>query len=87
MLVLSIASLSSCKEGILFRARALLISHCTPALRLLSTIYLTGISFSFAFIIYERVISPAERVIVVATTHHSRTNDLTTSKALQWAIR
>ena len=25
-------------------------------------------------------------VIVVATTRHSRTNDLTTSKALQWAI-
>jgi len=24
---------------------------------------------------------------VVATTHHSRTNDLTTSKALQWAIK
>jgi len=25
--------------------------------------------------------------IVVATTRHSRTNDLTTSKALQWAIK
>jgi len=25
--------------------------------------------------------------IVVATTCHSRTNDLTTSKALQWAIK
>jgi len=25
--------------------------------------------------------------VVVATTHHSRTNDLTTSKALQWAIK
>jgi len=24
---------------------------------------------------------------VVATTRHSRTNDLTTSKALQWAIK
>ena len=24
---------------------------------------------------------------VVATTHHSRTNDLTMSKALQWAIK
>jgi len=24
---------------------------------------------------------------IVATTHHSRTNDLTTSKALQWAIK
>jgi len=24
---------------------------------------------------------------VVATTHHSRTNDLTTSKAFQWAIK
>ena len=27
------------------------------------------------------------RLYVVATTHHSRTNDLTTSKALQWAIK
>ena len=26
-------------------------------------------------------------VYVVTTTHHSRTNDLTTSKALQWAIK
>jgi len=25
--------------------------------------------------------------VVVATTRHSRTNDLTTSKALQWAIK
>ena len=25
--------------------------------------------------------------IVVATTHHSRTNDLTMSKTLQWAIK
>jgi len=25
--------------------------------------------------------------IIVATTRHSRTNDLTTSKALQWAIK
>ena len=24
---------------------------------------------------------------VIATTRHSRTNDLTTSKALQWAIK
>ena len=26
-------------------------------------------------------------IYVVATTCHSRTNDLTTSKALQWAIK
>ena len=29
----------------------------------------------------------AKIVSVVATTRHSRTNDLTTSKALQWAIK
>ena len=28
-----------------------------------------------------------DEVYVVATTHHLRTNDLTTSKALQWAIK
>ena len=26
-------------------------------------------------------------ICVIATTRHSRTNDLTTSKALQWAIK
>jgi len=31
--------------------------------------------------------SPFFVLSVVATTHHSRTNDLTTSKALQWAIK
>ena len=30
---------------------------------------------------------PHDRNFVVATTRHSRTNDLTTSKALQWAIK
>jgi len=33
----------------------------------------------------ESVVS--DRGLVVATTRHSRTNDLTTSKALQWAIK
>jgi len=28
-----------------------------------------------------------KQLVVVATTRHSRTNDLTTSKALQWAIK
>ena len=28
-----------------------------------------------------------EAITVVVTTRHSRTNDLTTSKALQWAIK
>ena len=59
MLVLSIISLSPHGEGVLFRAGVSLISHCTPALGLLLTICLTGISSSFAFIAYERVISSA----------------------------
>ena len=29
----------------------------------------------------------SDTILVVATTRHSRTNDLTTSKALQWAIK
>ena len=28
-----------------------------------------------------------KKMSIVATTRHSRTNDLTTSKALQWAIK
>ena len=35
----------------------------------------------------ERNYEIHDKEIVVATTHHSRTNDLTTSKALQWAIK
>ena len=36
----------------------------------------------------KRYIRPSKSSqIVVATTRHSRTNDLTTSKALQWAIK
>ena len=33
------------------------------------------------------IVEEAEVVVVVATTRHSRTNDLTMSKALQWAIK
>ena len=40
---------------------------------------------------YERELRMGEnirkKVNVVATTHHSRTNDLIISKALQWAIK
>ena len=35
----------------------------------------------------ERNYEIHDKEIVVATTRHSRTNDLTTSKALQWAIK
>ena len=36
---------------------------------------------------YVKVDGAPTAYIVVATTRHSRTNDLTTSKALQWAIK
>ena len=40
-------------------------------------------SFKPTVMFFRLTNSPA----IVATTRHSRTNDLTTSKALQWAIK
>jgi len=37
--------------------------------------------------VYLSMLRSYLKVSVVATTRHSRTNDLTTSKALQWAIK
>ena len=37
--------------------------------------------------VYPLLREEREKVSVVATTHHSRTNDLTTSKALSRAIK
>ena len=57
MLVLLIASLLSHAVGMLFMARASLITYYAPSLELLSIAYLTGIPSSFTNIAYKRAIS------------------------------
>jgi len=53
ILVLLIASLLPCGVSMLFMAEALLITHYTPFLELLSIVCLTSMLSSFASVVYK----------------------------------